>query len=199
MLPGKSKRKLDPKKGKSQSSGEDVVEVSPPVVGGTLEKKMAIAASQSREEEVPSGGLAEETGQPMQDVQAAQDPEASKLLASPGPQLEQTPSPVKTMLPQTGLSTKTLRGPSSSGQTGQAIVRSASGAATSLESEDSEASFKQSEGHEEGTPPQQADTGVNIEDPELAVPEGGAVAGPYAVQGVEGSFGAPAIREVVLC
>nr|POE71699.1 isoform 2 of probable lrr receptor-like serine/threonine-protein kinase [Quercus suber] len=100
---------------------------------------MAVAASQSREEEVPSGGMAEETGHPMQDVQAAQDPEASKLLASPG----------------------------------QAIVRSASGAATSLGSEDSEASFKQSEGHEEGTPSQKADTGVNIEDPELVVPEGG--------------------------
>nr|POF24814.1 hypothetical protein CFP56_59795 [Quercus suber] len=140
MLPGKSKRKLDPKKSKSQSSGEDVVEVSPPVVGGTLEEEMAIAASQDREEEVPSGGLAEETGQPMQDVQAAQDPEASKLPASPG----------------------------------QAIVRSTSGAATSLESGDSEASFKQSEGREEGTPPQQADTGVNIEDPKLVVPEGGA-------------------------
>lgn len=38
------------------------------MVGETFEKEMAVAASQSREEEVPSGGMAEETGQPMQDV-----------------------------------------------------------------------------------------------------------------------------------
>ena len=37
------------------------------------------------EEEPSSGGMAEETGQPMQGVQTTQDPEASKLPASQSP------------------------------------------------------------------------------------------------------------------
>ena len=84
---------------------------------------MAEAASQSKgkEEEAPIGGIAEETGQPMQDVQAAQDPEAPKLPASPGSHFEQIPSPVRTVLPQTGLSTRTLGGVSPSGQTGESF------------------------------------------------------------------------------
>ena len=40
------------------------------------------------EEEPLSGGMAEETGQPMQGVQTNQDPEASKLPTSQSPQLE---------------------------------------------------------------------------------------------------------------
>ena len=49
-------------------------------------------------EEPPSGGLAEETGQPMQ---GSQDFEASKIPASQSPQLERTPSPIRTVFPQT--------------------------------------------------------------------------------------------------
>ena len=89
------------------------------MVGETLEEEMAEAASQSKEEEAPIGDIAEETGQPTQDVQAAQDPEAPKLPASPGSHFEQIPSPVRIVLPQTGLSTRVLGGASSSGQTGE--------------------------------------------------------------------------------
>lgn len=89
------------------------------MVGEVLEEETAAAAFQSREEEALSGGIAEEAGQPMQDVQAAQDPEAPQLPASPGPRFEQIPSPVKAVLPQTGLSTRTLGGASSPGQTGE--------------------------------------------------------------------------------
>ena len=52
-------------------------------------------------EEPPSGGLAEETGQPMQGSQDSQDPKASKILSSQSPHLERTPSPIKTVFPQT--------------------------------------------------------------------------------------------------
>ena len=52
-------------------------------------------------EEPPSGGLAEETGQPMQGSQGSQDPEASKFPASQSPQLERNPSLIRTMFPQT--------------------------------------------------------------------------------------------------
>ena len=51
--------------------------------------------------EPPSGGLAEETGQPMQGSQGSQDPEASKIPASQSPHLECTPSPIRTVFPQT--------------------------------------------------------------------------------------------------
>ena len=47
---------------------------------------MAIAASQGVEEEAPNGG--EEAGQPMQGVQAIQDPETFKFPVSEGPQFE---------------------------------------------------------------------------------------------------------------
>ena len=66
------------------------------MAGRVLEEKTVTAFSvtfPSMEEEPPSGGIAEETGQPMQGVQATQDPEASQLPASQSPQLEQTPSP----------------------------------------------------------------------------------------------------------
>ena len=71
------------------------------------------------EEEPLSGGMAEETGQPMQGVQTTQDPEASKLPASQSPQLEWTPSPIRTMFPQTLLSKETLGGTPLSKQTGE--------------------------------------------------------------------------------
>ena len=56
------------------------VEVSPPVTGRVLEEETVIALSVAffgMEEEPPSGGMAEETEQPMQGVQTTQDPEAS--------------------------------------------------------------------------------------------------------------------------
>ena len=106
----------------------------------------------------------------MQGVQVIQDPETLDLPAFQNPQFEQTSSPIKTVLPQMGSSTKTLRGTPLSKHTGelcffiiafnpipfvspfslpflsfffsplsgQASVRSTSGAASSLESEDSE-------------------------------------------------------------
>ena len=43
---------------------------------------MAAATSQGVEEEVPCGGITEEADQPMQGVQAIQDPETFQLLAS---------------------------------------------------------------------------------------------------------------------
>ena len=46
------------------------------------------AASPGMEEEPSSGGVAEAAGQPMQGVQATQNPEASRLPVSPGPQPE---------------------------------------------------------------------------------------------------------------
>ena len=52
-------------------------------------------------EEPPSGGLGEETGQPMQGSQDSQDPKASKIPASQSPHLERTPSPIRTVFPQT--------------------------------------------------------------------------------------------------
>ncbi|KAL4596833.1 hypothetical protein ACB092_12G192000 [Castanea dentata] len=88
-----SKRKSDPKKGQSQSSGDDVVEVSLLVVGRALEEVVVTASSAGFlgvEEEAPGGGVTEEIGQLMQDVQfippaaplATRDPEAPQPLAS---------------------------------------------------------------------------------------------------------------------
>ena len=71
------------------------------------------------EEELPSGGMAEETGQPMQGVQTTQDPEASKLPTSQSPQLERTLSPIRTVFPQTLSRKKTLGGTPLSKQTGE--------------------------------------------------------------------------------
>jgi len=50
------------------------------MAGRVLEEEMVTALSVAfpgMEEEPPNGGMAEETGQPMQGVQAAQDPKAS--------------------------------------------------------------------------------------------------------------------------
>ena len=71
------------------------------------------------DEEPSSGGMAEETGQPMQGVQTTQDPKASQLPASQSPQLERTPSPIKTVFPQTLLSKETLGGMPLSRQTSE--------------------------------------------------------------------------------
>ena len=46
---------------------------------------MAAATFQGVEEEAPSGGITEEASQPMQGVQAIQDPETFQLPASQGP------------------------------------------------------------------------------------------------------------------
>ena len=80
---------------------------------------MAAAASQGVEEEAPSAGITEEADQPMQGVQAIQDPETFQLPASQGSQSEQTPSPIRIVLPQMRLSTKTLGGASPCRQTGE--------------------------------------------------------------------------------
>ena len=50
------------------------------MAGRALEEETVAALSVAFpgvEEEPPSGGMVEEAGQPMQDVQATQDPEAS--------------------------------------------------------------------------------------------------------------------------
>ena len=72
------------------------------MIGKVLEEKVVTALSIAFlviEEEPPSGGLAEETGQLMQGAQASQDPEAFKIPASQSPQLERTPSPIRTVFP----------------------------------------------------------------------------------------------------
>ena len=94
-------------------------EVPLPTASRTLEEEMAAAASQSVEKEAPSDGITEEVSQPMQGIQAIQDPETFELPASQGPQIEQTPNLIKTVLPQMGSSTKTLGGASPSRQMGE--------------------------------------------------------------------------------
>ena len=71
------------------------------------------------EEQPLSGSIAVETGQSMQGVQTTQDPKASKFPASQSPQLEQTPSPIRTVFPQTLSSKETLGGMPLSKQTGE--------------------------------------------------------------------------------
>ena len=97
--------------------------MSPPIAGRVLEEEtvtaLSVAFPSMEEGEPPSGGMAEETGQPMQGVQTTQDPEASKLPASQSPQLERTPSPIKTVFPQTLLSKETLGGTPLSKQRGE--------------------------------------------------------------------------------
>ena len=73
----------------------------------------------SVEEEPSSRGMAEEAGQPMQGVQATQDPETSQLPASQSPQLEQTPNPIRTVFPHMVLSKEFLGGTPLSKQTGE--------------------------------------------------------------------------------
>ena len=71
---------------------------------------MAVTASQGVEEEALSGGITKGVGQPMQGIQIFQDPEALEPPAFQNPQFKQTPSPIQTVLPQMGLSTKNLGG-----------------------------------------------------------------------------------------
>ena len=90
------------------------------MAGRVLEEEMVTALSVAfpvMEEELPSGGMAEETRQPMQGVQTTQDPEASKLPASQSPQLERTLSSIRTMFPQTLSSKETSGGTPLSKQT----------------------------------------------------------------------------------
>ena len=51
-------------------------------------------------EEPPTGDPAEETGQLMQGSQDSQDPKASRIPSSQSPHLERTPSPIRTVFPQ---------------------------------------------------------------------------------------------------
>ena len=80
---------------------------------------MAAVTSQGVEEEAPSGGITEGISQPMQGVQVIQDPETLELPTFQNPQFEQTPSPIKTVLPQMGSSTKSLGGALLSKQMGE--------------------------------------------------------------------------------
>ena len=76
--------------------------MSPPITGKILEKEAVTALSVAfpiMGEEPPSGGLAKETGQPMQGSQGSQDLETSKIPASQSPYLERTPSPIRTVFP----------------------------------------------------------------------------------------------------
>ena len=62
--------------------------MSPPMTGRTLEEETVTTLSVAFpgvEEEPPSSDIAEEARQPMQGVQAIQDPEASQLPASQSP------------------------------------------------------------------------------------------------------------------
>ena len=51
-------------------------------------------------EEPPTDDPAEETGQPVQGSQDSQDPKASGIPSSQSPRLERTPSPIRTVFPQ---------------------------------------------------------------------------------------------------
>ena len=73
------------------------------------------------EEEPSSGGVVEAAGQPMQGVQATQNPEASQLPVSLGPQPEQTPSPLRTVLPHLVLSEEPSGGVSLPIQAGESL------------------------------------------------------------------------------
>ena len=80
---------------------------------------MAVTASQDVEDEALSGGITEGASLPMQGFQIIQDPETLELPAFQNPQLKQTPSPIKIVLPRMGSSTKTLGGAPLSKQTGE--------------------------------------------------------------------------------
>ena len=79
------------------------MEVSPPTTDKALGKETVTALSVAFPtvgEEPPTGGLAGETGQPMQGSQDSQDPKASRIPSSQSPHLERTPSPIRTVFPQ---------------------------------------------------------------------------------------------------
>ena len=92
------------------------------MAGRVLEEETVTALSIAflvMEEEPPSGGMTEETGQSMQGVQTTQDPEASKIPASQSPQLERTPNPIRTVFQHTLSSKETFGGTPLSKQTGE--------------------------------------------------------------------------------
>ena len=92
------------------------------MTGKVLEEKAVTIISIAfpiMEGEPPNAGLAEETRQPTQGAQAFQDPKASKIPASQSPQLERTPSPIKTVFPHTLLVKETLGDTPLSKQTGE--------------------------------------------------------------------------------
>ena len=96
--------------------------MSPPKTGKILEEEAVTALSVTfpiMGEEPPNGGLAEETRQLMQGSQGSQDPETSKILTSQSPHLEHTPSPIRTVFPQTLLDKGTLGDTPLSKQTGE--------------------------------------------------------------------------------
>ena len=70
-------------------------------------------------EEPPTGDPAEETGQPMQGSQDSKDPEASRIPSSQSPHLERTPSPIRTVFPQSLLDKGALGDTPLSKQTGK--------------------------------------------------------------------------------
>ena len=77
--------------------------MSPPMTGKTLGEEAVTTLSVALPitgEEPPIGGLAEETGQSMQGSQDSQDPKASKIPSSQSLHLERTPSPIRTVFPQ---------------------------------------------------------------------------------------------------
>ncbi|XP_050256098.1 uncharacterized protein LOC126701777 [Quercus robur] len=136
-----SKRKSDYKKGKSQSSGDDVVEVSPPVTGKVLGEETITALSvifPVMGEEPPTDDPADGIGQPMQGSQDSQDPKASRIPSSQSPHLERTPSPIKTVFPLSSSDKDALGDTPLSKQTGQTSEKAAHSVASSLESESSE-------------------------------------------------------------
>ena len=79
------------------------------------------AASPGMEEEPSSGGVAEAAGQPMQGVRATQNPKASRLPVYLGPQPEQTPSPLRTVLPHLVLNEEPSGGASLPIQAGESL------------------------------------------------------------------------------
>ena len=79
------------------------VEVSPTMTGKALREETITALSvvfPAMGEEPPTGDPAGETQQPMQSSQDSQDPKASRIPSSQSPHLERTPSPIRTVFPQ---------------------------------------------------------------------------------------------------
>ena len=73
------------------------------MTGKTLEEEIVTTLSVALPivgEEPPIGGLVKETGQLMQGSQDSQDPKVSKIPTSQSPHLERTPSPIRTVFPQ---------------------------------------------------------------------------------------------------
>ena len=98
------------------------MEVPPPMASMISEEEVVavpLATLPSVEEEAPNGGMTKEVGQPMQGVQATQDPMAPQLPISQDPQPKQTFNPIKTVSPEPVLSKEPLGGASPPIQTGE--------------------------------------------------------------------------------